>query len=139
MKVQIETLGCKVNSVEAESIAELFGKNVKKYRKEAGLTQEHLSERLGISQKHLSIIETGTQFASASLIGRISKELNVSLEYLLTGEEQKSSLSELTENEQTIVRVFKDLTDTQQGEIIGRAKVMAEQNGEEYLRKESVS
>ncbi|MBR1722083.1 MAG: helix-turn-helix domain-containing protein [Treponema sp.] len=63
---------------EKESIAELFGKNVKKYRKEAGLTQEHLSERLGISQKHLSIIETGTQFASASLIGRISKELNVS-------------------------------------------------------------
>lgn len=62
---------------EKESIPKLFGRNVQKYRKKAGLTQEQLSERLGVSQKHLSIIETGTQFASASLIGRISEELNV--------------------------------------------------------------
>ena len=58
--------------------------------------------------------------------------------YLFDGGE-KSSLPELTENEQAIVKVFKELTDTQQGEIIGRAKVMAEQNDKEYLRKESVS
>ena len=55
----------------------LFGKNVQKYRKMAGLTQTELSKRLEITQKHLSIIETGTQFASASLIARISQELNV--------------------------------------------------------------
>ena len=64
--------------VEKESISLLFGQNVKKYRKQMGLTQEQLSDKLGISQKHLSIIETGTQFASASLIGRISRELKVS-------------------------------------------------------------
>ena len=63
---------------ENESVQVLFGQNVKKYRKLAGLTQEQLSERLGVSQKHLSIIETGAQFASASLIGRISRELSVS-------------------------------------------------------------
>ncbi|WP_294428423.1 helix-turn-helix transcriptional regulator [uncultured Treponema sp.] len=61
--------------LQKEYISQLFGRNVKKYRKLAGLTQEQLSERLGVSQKHLSIIETGTQFASASLIGRISEEL----------------------------------------------------------------
>ncbi len=58
-------------------IPTLFGKNVQKYRKMAGLTQSELSKRLEITQKHLSIIETGTQFASAALIARISKELNV--------------------------------------------------------------
>ena len=63
---------------DKESISQLFGENVKKYRKQTGLTQEQLSERLGVSQKHLSIIETGSQFASASLIGRISQELKVS-------------------------------------------------------------
>lgn len=68
------------NSAEKqkETIPQLFGRNVKAYRKKAGLTQEQLSERLGVSQKHLSIIETGAQFASASLIGRISEVLNVS-------------------------------------------------------------
>ena len=50
-----------------ETIPQLFGRNVRKYRKARKLTQEQLSEKLEISQKHLSIIETGTQFASASL------------------------------------------------------------------------
>ena len=61
-----------------QSIPHLFGKNVQKYRKLAGLTQSELSKRLDISQKHLSIIETGTQFASAGLIAKISEVLNVS-------------------------------------------------------------
>ena len=68
----------KDNDGKRESIQDLFGRNVKKYRKAARLTQEQLSEKLGISQKHLSIIETGTQFASASLIGRISETLKIS-------------------------------------------------------------
>ncbi|WP_406032909.1 helix-turn-helix domain-containing protein [Treponema saccharophilum] len=51
---------------------------MRKYRKARNFTQEQLSEKIGVSQKHLSIIETGTQFASASLIARISDELNVS-------------------------------------------------------------
>jgi len=67
-----------INMTEKElDIPALFGKNVQKYRKMAGLTQSELSKRLEITQKHLSIIETGTQFASANLIARISKELNV--------------------------------------------------------------
>ena len=63
---------------EKESIPRLFGRNVRKFRKARGLTQEQLSEKLEITQKHLSIVETGTQFASASLIGRISEALEVS-------------------------------------------------------------
>ena len=63
---------------EKESIPKMFGKNVQKYRKKAGLTQEQLSEKIKISQKHLSIIETGTQFASASLIEKLSEALEVS-------------------------------------------------------------
>ena len=59
------------------SIPELFGKNVQKYRKIAGLTQMELSKRLDITQKHLSVIENGSQFASASLIAKISQELKV--------------------------------------------------------------
>ena len=63
---------------EKQTIPQLFGENVKKYRKQAGLTQEQLAERLEVTQKHLSIIETGTQFASAALIGKIAETLNVS-------------------------------------------------------------
>lgn len=58
-------------------ISALFGKNLKKYRKSAGLTQEQLSEKLEITQKHLSMLETGSQFASAPLISKICGVLEV--------------------------------------------------------------
>ena len=73
------------DKTEEESIPKLFGNNVRKFRKKAGLTQEQLSEQLKISQKHLSIIETGTQFASASLIARLAKALHVQPAMLFGG------------------------------------------------------
>ena len=54
----------------------------------------------------------------------IAKYFNVTVGYLFDGE--KSSFSELSENEQEIVSLFKNLSETQQGELIGRAKVMIE-------------
>ena len=95
------------SEVQKESIQELFGRNVRKYRKQAGLTQEQLSERLGVSQKHLSIIETGTQFASASLIGRISEELHVSPGDLFGGSSDKV-LPEIKKAKAEIVNAMKD-------------------------------
>lgn len=80
-------------------IQRLFGSNVQKYRKIAGLTQEQLSERLEISQKHLSIIETGTQFASAALIGRLAETLGVTPADLFGGtgtDELKKQTSHIT-------------------------------------------
>ena len=67
-------------------VAQIFAQNLKKHRKRIGLTQKQLSERLEISQKHLSFIETGVQFASASLIDKICKELNISCGDLFASE-----------------------------------------------------
>mgnify|MGYP003436488346 CR=1 FL=1 len=67
-------------------VAQVFAQNLKKHRKRVGLTQKQLSERLEISQKHLSFIETGVQFASASLIDRICLELNISCGDLFASE-----------------------------------------------------
>ena len=67
-------------------VAQVFAQNLKKHRKRVGLTQKQLSERLEISQKHLSFIETGVQFASASLIDRICRELNSSCGDLFASE-----------------------------------------------------
>lgn len=55
-----------------------FGQNLKKYRKNAGLTQEKISELLGITPKHLSVIENGINFVSAELIEKASLALGVS-------------------------------------------------------------
>ena len=72
--------------VNKTNVAQVFAHNLQTQRKKAGLTQRQLSERLEISQKHLSFIETGVQFASASLIDRICEELNISCGVLFSSE-----------------------------------------------------
>lgn len=54
-------------------VPKLFGENVQRFRKEANLTQVELAEKIGITQKHLSEIETGIKFPSASVIEDFAK------------------------------------------------------------------
>ncbi|MCL2244309.1 MAG: helix-turn-helix domain-containing protein [Treponema sp.] len=61
-----------------EKIKAVFGANIKHYRKKLYLSQEQLSEKLGITPKHLSTIETGAAFVSAELLEKLTRELRVS-------------------------------------------------------------
>lgn len=58
-------------------IPKLFGGNLRRLRKSRNLTQTQLAEMLDVTQKHLSVIETGTQFVSAPLIAKIASALQV--------------------------------------------------------------
>ncbi|MDR0503100.1 MAG: helix-turn-helix domain-containing protein [Treponema sp.] len=60
------------------NIKAVLGANIKHYRKKQRLSQEQFSEKLGISPKHLSTIETGAAFVSAELLEKFSRELHVS-------------------------------------------------------------
>lgn len=57
-------------------IKKLFGQNLKKYRKDIGLSQEELSEKLGLQT--ISRIETGNKFVSAKTIDKIVEVLKIS-------------------------------------------------------------
>lgn len=72
------------------SLKQIFGNNLHIYRKLRGLSQEQLSERLDISVKHLSTMETGKVFASAELIEKIAFELDVSISALFYTPDEKS-------------------------------------------------
>ena len=67
----------------------------------APLTVAELAEKLGISQKHLSDIETGTKFPSAGLIEKLAKELNVSVAFLFGGSDP--SVSDISNNVATLI------------------------------------
>ena len=71
-------------------VKQIFGNNLHPYRKLRSLSQEQLAEKLDISVKHLSTLETGKVFASAELIEKISKELNVSISALFYTPDEKS-------------------------------------------------
>lgn len=72
------------------NVKKIFGNNIQKYRKKKKFSQEKLAEKLEISVKHLSNMETGKVFASAELIETIALVLEVSVSALFYSPEEKS-------------------------------------------------
>lgn len=61
-----------------DAIKKGFGKNLKEIRKLHHLTQEKLSEQIGINLRQLARIEAGESFVTSETILQICKSLNIS-------------------------------------------------------------
>ena len=59
------------------SIREIFRQNLRYYRKRSGLTQEGLSEKIGLNPKYITNIEAQSKFPSAETIDAIADALNI--------------------------------------------------------------
>lgn len=59
-------------------IRHTFIQNLKFYRKQAGLTQERLAERIGMSTSYIGDMEARERFPSAETIDKIAGALGVS-------------------------------------------------------------
>lgn len=79
--------------------------------------------------------DTGTQN-----ICKIADFLDCSTDYLLglSNDPVKNNSTDLSFNEKTIVKLFRQLSETQQGILIGRAELMIEQSEEIYNQKGAV-
>lgn len=62
---------------------------IKTKRKELGITQDELAEKLYVTEKAISRWETGRGTPDISLLLPLSKELNIDVSELLNGEESK--------------------------------------------------
>lgn len=76
-----------------------MGKFISSLRKEKGLTQQELAEKLGVTDKAVSKWERGIGCPDISLLVPISEILGISINELLLGEQKK----ELKENDIEIV------------------------------------
>lgn len=56
-----------------------LGKRIKELRKNAGLTQEQVAERIEMEQNTISVIESGRNFPTLITLEKIAKVLNVKL------------------------------------------------------------
>ena len=59
-------------------IREIFRQNLRYYRKKCGLTQEALSEKIGLNSKYITNIEAQSKFPSAETIDAIAVALDIS-------------------------------------------------------------
>ena len=71
-------------------IKAVFGANLKYYRKKRRFSQEELSEKAGISARHLSFIENGAAFVSAELLEKLTEILKVSASALFYDQKEIS-------------------------------------------------
>lgn len=79
-----------------------FGNRLKTLRKQNNLTQEQLSQRLGLTKSVISAYETGSRMPSYDILIAISRIFKVTTDYLL-GVERKNEvdLSGLTDEEKS--------------------------------------
>lgn len=71
-------------------IKTVLGANIRYYRKKRKFSQEELSEKAGISARHLSFIENGAAFVSAELLEKLSEILRVSASALFYDNKEAS-------------------------------------------------
>ena len=63
-----------------------IGRYIALLRRQAGLTQEKLGEKLGVTNKTISRWENGNYMPDIEMFGLLAKEFHVSINDLLAGE-----------------------------------------------------
>lgn len=64
----------------------LFGERLRRRRKALNLTQEYVSEQVGITLRFYQMIERGEKSVSIDTLISLRKTLSISIDYLLFGE-----------------------------------------------------
>lgn len=68
--------------------------NLKQIRKSRGYTQQEVAERVGISQNNYSYWENGKVKIDSESLKKLAEIFNVSVDYLIAGDEDTSLISE---------------------------------------------
>ena len=103
-----------------------IGKNIRKYRKELGLTQTELAEKLNTSQYVITNYERGSNNPLATSIPEIAKALNVPIAALFGEDvEIKEKVVKKSTREGKLFEAFKKLKATQQRVIVQQAEALA--------------
>lgn len=110
--------------MKASDRNKLLGRRIREFRKERGLTQEQLSEKIGKTDEVISNIETGSASTRLTTLFDIADALKVSLLDLFDWISPRKLTAEEVRQEELVSRVRKIL----RGEITASAEDLAEIN-----------
>lgn len=77
------------------NINESIGKRISTLRRQHGITQELLAEKLNITIKHISSVERGISSLSLDKMIEASKLLDCTLDYLVLGKDYENVIDKL--------------------------------------------
>ncbi len=101
----------------------LIGDRIRQKRKEKGLTQDKLAERLDVSIGYVSQVERGITKISLDLLARICAELICDIAELVTGSANESPAY----LEEEFAELFRSLSPKEKQWILSFMKVMKDQ------------
>lgn len=102
-----------------------FGENIKKIRKERGLTQKQLGEKLGISQAAIGQFESNKANPKMETIQKIANALNVSLNDLIPDSYER----EIQEGYELLYNDYSFI------EVMANHKIFSDKEREKILKK----
>ena len=86
-----------------------FGNRLKELRLQAGMTQQQLGQRIGITKSVISFYELRERTPSPEILVKLAAEFKVSSDYLLGIEKKRSlDISGLDEEDEKIVKLIVD-------------------------------
>lgn len=93
-----------------------FGTKLKELRKQAGLTQKQLGERIGVTKSVISFYELQERCPSPEILVKIARIFHVSTDYLLGLEKNESiDVSGLDSDDQKVIRAMIELIRAKNG------------------------
>lgn len=98
----------------------MIGQRIKERRKELKITQTQIQQETSISSGNLSCIENGKYLPSAVALLELSKILDCSIDWMLTGKSSISESSAILDNKETkLLNGFRELSEDDQEELLG--------------------
>lgn len=88
-----------------------IGNRIRMYRKESGLTQEQLADKINVTKSRVSNWEQGINRPDADILADICRALNVSPSSLL---DVHLSADDLSDRERKVIQAYRRKTEVQQ-------------------------
>lgn len=103
--------------ITAQQLQKYIGSQIKRFRKQAGLSQEQLAEQIDIATNSLSSIETGNSFMTITTLEKLLNALDISAKELFDFPETetkeidkmkiiKESLQKIEGNEEKLTLLY---------------------------------
>lgn len=129
--------------MDKNEIYKKFGERILKLRIEKDLTQKEIADQLGIAQQTYQGYETGNTKATLHLLEQLSNIYNVSMDFLAGKTEDRNIVHEckkgnanLTQDEETLIELYRQLDIEEKYEIRGEMKGILRVKQKEKNKKE---
>ena len=97
----------------------MIGQRIKERRKELKITQTQIQQETSISSGNLSCIENGKYLPSAVALLELSKILDCSIDWMLTGKSSISENTSILDNEEVeLLNGFRELSEDDKEELL---------------------